>query len=171
MNRFNYKYLKTYSGLRGAKYSNFVNKVNNQIKRLQAKGKTVDLAEQQKINNEVNQLKRSMFESNILIVNNNGEVHSTTSEMSTLQHNEKYADYIFQFFEHFSLDEPFSTRCLPVYRDSIVFFDDNDNIIKMIHICFQCANIKDGNNKNYFISDEGYHYFKQLLKELGHQIN
>lgn len=134
MNRFNYTYLKTYSGLRGNSDFNFRN-------------------------NE------------ILAVRNDGKLHSTTTEKSTLQHDEELADYVFQVYDHFKLNEPVFSRCLPVYRDAIVFFDDKHNIVRIIHICFECANIKDENDNNYFIAMNGYYYLKDFLVKLGHPID
>lgn len=61
--------------------------------------------------------------------------------------------------------------CAPIYRDAILFYDNNDQLINGINICFKCNNVIDLNRKDILTDRVVYEKLKLFLQSVGHKIN
>ncbi len=60
--------------------------------------------------------------------------------------------------------------CAPIYRDAILFFDFNNNLIDGVNICFECSNIANLKSKEILTDSISYQKLKKFLISLGHNI-
>ncbi len=60
--------------------------------------------------------------------------------------------------------------CWPVYRDAIVFYNESDQVIAILNVCFSCNHMADGGFAPVYADDKAYDQLKQFFIDLGHQI-
>ena len=61
--------------------------------------------------------------------------------------------------------------CSPIYRDAILFYDNNNKIVEAINICFECCNVINLNGKEILTDRIVYKKLKDFLLSVGHKIN
>jgi hypothetical protein len=71
---------------------------------------------------------------------------------------------------HTAIEEEVLWVCAPIYRDAILFYDDSDQLINGINICFECDRIESISGEHIATDFKTFKYLKQLLLTLGHPI-
>ena len=61
-------------------------------------------------------------------------------------------------------------RCLPVLRDSIVFYSKEDKIVGILQICFSCWWIKNEEEEDFEVDYKIFPILKDKLIQIGHRI-
>ena len=60
--------------------------------------------------------------------------------------------------------------CAPVYRDALVFYDQNNKVISILNICLTCLHMTAEQHHNIKCDYKAYEWLKRLFQELGHPI-
>jgi hypothetical protein len=60
--------------------------------------------------------------------------------------------------------------CPPIYRDVLVFKDQEDQTVGILHICFSCHHLEDHLGNAISCDDTGFERLATLMKELGHRV-
>lgn len=69
-----------------------------------------------------------------------------------------------------SVNRSATTMCWPVYRDAIVFYDDEDKIVNQLTICFECLYLQDMYKNNIESDWDNFKYLKEFLFLQGHKV-
>lgn len=106
---------------------------------------------------------------NNFIFTKNGELNKTAElvfkSLKLPKSNETLIEILKIPFEDYD-----AWRCWPTYRDAILFFDSNNEIIEGINICFECSNVITTKNKEVLTDRIVYQKLKEFLQSLGHNI-
>lgn len=103
------------------------------------------------------------------IISDNGTLHTSAVLTHTFAKNSPQAEQLMQIL---SADtHPFIVSgCIPLYRDAIIFYNNDGTIVSSLNICLSCCYMQDG-TKNYVEADfPTYDQLKRFFLEIGHAI-
>lgn len=164
-----FEYLKTFSGLRGAQFEQLKVATIQRIQALEGQLATARFMQQAKIKKEIHLLQAQVDEHNSKLIDQAGVVHQSAI---TITQRGKSDDFVISLMN--ILDRPpveeVATLCIPVFRDAIVFYADNDHLASILHICFECATIENENGVQLSADLSTFVELEALLKKAGHQI-
>lgn len=171
MNQNSFQYIKTYTGFRGKIFTEQVNQSKSEINDLEKLLKSnINFKERYSIKQKIKRLKTSLDIYNIRLINTQNNIHQFAREIATIKKDTNTAKRLISIFNS-RVEEPFiTTACPPIYRDAIVFFNEN-RIIKIIHCCFECINIINENNTPISLTQKSFKELKQVLTSIGHKID
>lgn len=98
-----------------------------------------------------------------------GSKHKSTKQIVKVPFPDKIIDELYQIFTA-EIKELIATRCVPVFRDSIVFYDKKDQIKGILHLCFECIKVINENGEKLDIDFDSFEKLKNYLNTLGHKI-
>ena len=166
----NFEYLKTYSGLRGEKFEKFKEENEIKIKQLKEELKTARFMQQPRINAKIQELQNETNLHNSRIIDKNEILHPSTIEVSKLNRNSSFANSLDRILNQ-KCNMEIATGCIPIFRDTLVFFSAKDEIVGILQICFECASIRNENEETLKVDIDIYPKLKSLLRKIGHQID
>ena len=164
-----FDYIKTFSGLRGATFEYFQQTTLDQIRQLEQNLPMARYMEKVKIRKEIEILKEKIDPYNSRLVNIAGEYHETTTEVTTLKKDHDIVKEIQKVFG-LKMQNDIAAACPPIYRDTIVFYSEANEIKALFHICFGCYAMKNAREEPIEIAENVYLELKKILKRIGHHI-
>lgn len=175
MEHLEFQYIKTYSGFRGELFTKQVNDIESEINELEMGFKSEkDFKTRFNLKHKIKHLKSDLEKLDVYnnrLIDSKNNLHKWAKEVGTIQKDSEIANQMFSIFTNNRVEESFVvTTCPPIYRDAIVFFNKNQ-IIKIIHCCFECINFIDENNNSIFLNLEGIEQLRNLLINIGHKID
>lgn len=60
--------------------------------------------------------------------------------------------------------------CMPVYREALVFYDENEKIISILNICLTCLFVHADSCDRIKVDYKAYEWLRRLFQGLGHEI-
>lgn len=60
--------------------------------------------------------------------------------------------------------------CPPIYRDALVFYDEQDKQLGVLNICFECLDMEMDSGVLVEADQPAYEVLRELLIQLGHPI-
>ncbi|HLP52649.1 MAG TPA: hypothetical protein VK154_17295 [Chitinophagales bacterium] len=161
-----FDYIETYSLLRGAEYEAFMSKDDEEFKNLHERKKrgAILIPGEEKRYLELFKPKEDP-----VLINDKNEFHWSSEKIGFFKRSEPRAQTLIEILNT-EIDEVPKWRCPPVFRDALVFYDGNQQIVSVLNICFGCENLM---NKplGFLIADsKTYSLLRQFLTDLGHKI-
>ena len=166
----NFDYIKTYSGFRGEQFEQFKKECVIKIKALQTSLETARHMQQTKIQKEISDLEEELWLGNIRVINKDGTLHQSGKMIAKIQKEDKLIQNIFDAFT-LPIHEVYHTLCIPIFRDVIVFYSKENTIVGILHLCFECTEVKNENEERFDLNQKSYGIIKNILKRVGHQID
>jgi hypothetical protein len=68
------------------------------------------------------------------------------------------------------IEDSMAYLCAPVYREALVFYDENDKVISILNICLTCLNLHAAPHNRIKGDYKAYEWLKRMFQELGHAI-
>lgn len=68
------------------------------------------------------------------------------------------------------IEEELLWLCSPIYRDAILFYNAQDELVEGINICLECDRIETIRKEHITTDFKTFKYLKQFLLQLGHDI-
>ncbi len=112
---------------------------------------------------------RNPTEARVRLTDQTGKLHSTAKLISSCTRQDKMAEEL-ELILTVPVTEQHLWMCAPVYRDAIAFYDQEDKVVSVLNICFQCDSLLNQHEQRL---DTDYSVFKRLrtlLTEVGHPI-
>ncbi|WP_143436432.1 hypothetical protein [Hymenobacter crusticola] len=60
--------------------------------------------------------------------------------------------------------------CKPIYRDAIVFYNEEDKIISILNVCLECSFMQTEQQEIIEGDDSMYPRLKEFFKSIGHEV-
>jgi len=60
--------------------------------------------------------------------------------------------------------------CSPVFRDAVVFYSKENEIVEILHICFDCGSLKNIEQKEFEVDHKIFDLLEVKFRELGHKV-
>jgi hypothetical protein len=106
---------------------------------------------------------------NGLLLDKDGRFHPTAIKINTFNSDSPESNKILSILSTEALDVPMWV-CAPLYRDAIVFYNSNAEIISVLNICFTCKYMVTKEFHHVNADVKAYDELKQLFLEIGHEI-
>jgi hypothetical protein len=103
------------------------------------------------------------------LIGENGKFHFSASLTHTFKRSDPQVEKIISILKTDAVDVP-QWMCAPVYRDAVVFYDEDNKILSVLNICFSCENMATEPFHMVNADVSTYSMLKALFIALGHQI-
>ncbi len=162
-----FKYFETYSLQRGIAYEKIFKDKEIRFNQLLKKStkEILTSVESKELDFLDSQLNRVQF-----LINENKEKHYSAERIKISNSSE---DEILELHKILSIktQKTPSWMCAPIYRDAIVFYNDNNDVVNVLNICFSCEYMQNLNQEFIDADESVYENLKNLLMKFGHKIN
>lgn len=163
-------YAISYSGFKGAAFNQFSAAIHEQIQVINRKMRVSEPLEKEKLIEERYDLSNQINPSFLRIINEKGIFHRFAEAIHKFDKGNENTQRLYQLlYAPFKAYQPMSY--IPTYRDAIVFYDSNDWITGILHICFGCDMMLNEKEKSLRVDGEVFWELRKLFLKLGHQIN
>lgn len=161
INQLAFDYFKTYSFHRKGIYE-LLNTLNK--KRLAGIALTKEEAE------TCSTLRKTIANSDTTgIFTESGTLNATAEKIAVITKEKASFSSLIEILRT-EIEEEVLWVCAPVYRDAILFYSKNNELVNGIHICFECDRIESIHGEHIATDFKTFKYLKQLLLQLGHPI-
>jgi len=162
-----FKYFETYSLQRGTAYEKIFKDREIRFNQLLKKSteESLTIVESKEFDFLDSQLNRVQF-----LFNENQEKHYSAVRVKKCNSSENETIELNKILSTKTQKVP-SWMCLPIYRDAIVFYSDNNEVVNVLNICFSCEYMQNSNQEFIDADESVYENLKNLLLKFGHKIN
>jgi hypothetical protein len=158
-----FEYVELYSFQRGNSYL----KKNEEMEReFDAISRRTELSETEKLRLEELDEKLNYVQ---YLISHKNEIHFSSIKTNTLIRSDPNFINIIEAFKIKPINI-FDWMCAPTYRDAIIFYNENKQIISCLNICFSCEKMELQRFKNVIADSRTYIILKDLFIKLGHKI-
>ena len=167
INNLTFDYVETYSLQRGLEYEENLERIKAEYDRLKVR--------RERRNNLTNIEEERFYKLDGLlgftqyVINDKGQFHHSSKKTNTFQANDPIIKRLKDILGTEIKEIP-SWMCAPIYRDAIVFYDDNNQIISTLNICLSCQYMetKMFNHINGDVAT--YDLLKKFFIDIGHNV-
>jgi len=161
-----FDYVETYSSQRGAAYEENRIRLQPEYDELREKKEANQLTAGEKIKfSELYEL----FGVTQYLINGKGQFHPSAQKTHTFKSNDPIVERIKNILTT-EIHEIPGWLCEPVYRDALVFYDTDNNIVSVLNICLSCQYMETS-KFNYVNGDyKTYDLFKRFFIDIGHDV-
>ena len=165
VDELHFDYIETYSFQRGEEFE------ARRKERLAEYIKLKELQRKRKLNaDEENEFLRLSDEGETrYLIDSKGEFHPSSEKIQVLKRADPKIERLIGILRIEAKDIP-QWMCAPVYRDAIVFYDDEGNIVSTLNICFSCEYMATKMLSEINADVKVYELLKQFFVELGLEI-
>jgi len=163
--RLEFEYIETYSFQRGSDFEKDFEKVNNfRVWKVgfNQKKKSYSDTELEK----VRELEKKLHP---YLLNGDGVLHYSAEKKG---HFKKEGLVVKELREILTIptDEVNHWMCAPFYRDAVVFYDENNQIVDVLNVCLSCDHMFSWKRGPVDAGYETYQRIKQFFIDIGHQV-
>lgn len=169
LNSLDFEYVITYSGLRGEKFEHLEIENKKEIQKLEKEIESARFIQKPKLNKKVKALKTEIDLYESRLIDTNGIKHKSTESIKKIESNDLILNEIFKLLKRKIEGQTF-VMCMPIYRDSIVFYNASNSIIGILHICFGCYSIIDENENSFDYDSSVIPELREFFLKFGHEI-
>ncbi|MGB1241540.1 MAG: hypothetical protein ACPG49_03400 [Chitinophagales bacterium] len=165
-----FEYAVSYSGLREKEFESLEIENKKQIQKIEREIKIESSKDKSKLDEKV---RRLSWEINIFksrIVKSNGEFHKSTKAIHRFEKEGKEINQIFEILKT-KFEKQYFWMCPPIFRDAIVFYSKEDEIVGILQMCFSCDWIKNENEEDFEVDHKIFQRLKNELIDFGHKID
>jgi hypothetical protein len=167
ISNLSFAYIETYSFQRGTVYEENLQLIRPEYDRLKVrKEKRNNLAPAEE---ERFAILKSLLGFTQYLVNDYGEFHPSAKKTNTFQADEPMVTKLISILKTEIREIP-SWMCAPTYRDAIVFYDVNNNIVSVLNICLDCSYMATKMFNHINADYETYDLLKRFFIEIGHDV-
>jgi len=103
------------------------------------------------------------------ILSHDGKLHYSAEQIAHFMAGSRPSERLIEIMQT-PIEQEMLWLCAPAYRDAILFYNDENELVSGINICFQCDQIESIDRQKIKTDYKTFKYLKQLLLELGHKI-
>ncbi|BDD05295.1 hypothetical protein [Aureibacter tunicatorum] len=167
INKLEFEYIETYSLQRGTEFETESKVGFKEFEKLQKQlEKNGDLSE---IEMSRLLMLKKLHGFTQYLINNNGEFHPSAEKTGTFKSDDQIIEKLKSILNTPIKEVP-SWMCAPVYRDAIVFYDLNKEIISTLNVCLSCEYMETRMFNHINADAETYNLMREFFIELGHKV-
>jgi len=167
INNLTFDYVETYSLQRGADFEKNLKSIRPEYDRLKVRKEKRDNLTP--IEEERFLELQGLLGFTQYLISDKGQFHPSSRKTNTFQLNDPMVTRLINILRTEIRDVP-NWMCAPVYRDAVVFYDKNSNIISALNICLGCEYMET-RRFNYVNGDfDTYDLLKRFFIDIGHDV-
>lgn len=167
--KLNFEYAISYSGLRGEKFKRLENVNKEKIKHIEKEIESARFMQKPKLNKRIKELENEINISNSRIITSKNELHQSTQQIRKFEKSDKDLEEIIEILK-IEFTEQYAWMCPPIFRDAIVFYSKEKEINGILQMCFSCSSMKNENEETLEVDYKIFEKMKEKLIQIGHQI-
>ncbi|MGI4874047.1 MAG: hypothetical protein ACRYFX_23050 [Janthinobacterium lividum] len=168
-NKQEFSYLVTYSFNRGPKLEAYQQAAQAWFKLIRASLLTAPPAQLSALREQLRLLERTHDLTRLSLTDEAGAFHLTASPVSVISQGTSAAQEIAGLFQLPVVDEP-AWMCAPVYRDALAFYDEQDQLLGVLNICFDCEWMVTHTGQRVQADTAAYEGLRACLGRAGHLL-
>jgi len=133
---------------------------------------SADFTQQFKLKRQLADLERqaqvSPYEKRLL--NQQRVIDSTATRIALLQGESAEGRQLRMIMETAPSKVEYAAGCIPIYRDALVFYDEQGQLLRVLSICFECLYMQGDDGTAVEASATVYNALREVLAQLGHPI-
>lgn len=165
----NFEYAISYSGLRGEIFERLEIRNRQKIKDIKKEIESARFMQIPKLREKIKDLDSEINIYNSRIIKKDKKLHDSTIQIRRFEQKDKDLKEIIEILNT-EYTEQHAWMCPPIYRDAIVFYSKENEIIGILQICFSCRSIKNENEESVEVDYKIFEKLKSKLIQIGHQI-
>jgi len=167
ISNLSFSHIETYSFQRGIDYKEKITVFKSDYDRLKVrKERRNNLTEIEE--NKFAELQETLSITQYLI-NENGQFHFSSKKTNTFLFNDPIVSRLIDILKIEIRDVP-NWLCAPVYRDAIVFYNQENEIVSTLNLCLSCEYMETKMFTHINGDYETYDLLKRLFIDIGHNI-
>ena len=105
----------------------------------------------------------------IRLIDQTGKLHQTAKAINTFTRQDNLVKELGVILT-VPVTEQHDWMCAPIYRDAIAFYDQQDKLVSVLNICFQCDSLLNECEQRLDTDYSVFTRLRTLLTEVGHPI-
>lgn len=162
-----FDYVETYSFQRGADFEENLKLIKPEYDRLKVRKERQDNLTQ--VEEEMLLELNRLLGFTQYLLNDNGQFHPSSKKTNTFQFNDPVVSRLTNILRTEIREIP-RWLCAPVYRDAIVFYDKQNNIVSTLNICLSCQYMETKMFHHLNGDYETYDLLKRFFIDIGHDV-
>ncbi|SEO57894.1 hypothetical protein [Mucilaginibacter sp. OK283] len=167
VNSLTFDYIETYSFQRGGDYQVRLNVILPELEALKTRSESETLTSGEA--ERYTHLNNVYHKVGSYIINEDGQFHQSAIKTNTFKRESPEVDRLITILNIPAVNIPY-WMCAPVYRDAVVFYDKDGNIISTLNVCLGCEYMAIQPSEEIHTDAEAYRLIKQFFIDLGHQV-
>jgi hypothetical protein len=103
------------------------------------------------------------------LFNAQGILDSTAEQIAVIERDSVATEQLNQLFQRAG-GEVLYAMCMPIFRDALGFYDAEGQLLRVLHICFECLYMESNDKLNVEADILFYSQLGDMLTRLGHPI-
>ena len=167
INNLTFDYIETYSLQRGTEFKENKKITKSEYDKLKArKNKKNNLTEQEE--ERFSEL-HSLLGFTQYLINEKGEFHPSCIKLNTFKAKDYQVEELKKILKTEIKDVP-SWMCAPIYRDALVFYDNNGQILSILNVCLSCEYMETKMFHHINADSKTYELLRDFFRSIGHTI-
>jgi len=103
------------------------------------------------------------------LINQQRVIDSNANRIALIEHESLEVSRLIALAGTAPSEADYAAGCIPVYRDALVFYNKQDQVLQVLHICFECLHME-ADNQEVKANTVVYELLREFLVQLGHPI-
>lgn len=103
------------------------------------------------------------------LINKEGKFHPTAEKTGSYEKDSPEVQSLIRAL-NMRFEDLTGFMCAPVYRDAVVFYDSNDNIVSVLNVCLSCEWLATAPSKEIIADQKTYKLLREFFIVIGHNI-
>lgn len=167
IDNLSFDYIETYSFQRGLDYDEHLKEIKPEYDRLKVrKEKRNDLgtSDEERLAELHDLLGFTQY-----LINDNGRFYPSAEKTHTFQNDDPVVEKLKRILKT-EVREVLMLLCAPVYRDAVVFYDQDHQIVSVLNVCLSCLNMETQKFHHIQGDYETYTLLNLFFHEIGHNV-
>jgi hypothetical protein len=166
-----FSYIATYSFNRSANLVALHEAIDSVKEKLEQSVLSFDFTQQLKLKRQLAELERQAQTSPHAkrLINQQRVIDGNANLIALLKHESLEVSRLTAIAETEPSEADYAAGCIPVYRDALVFYNEQGQLLQALNICFECLHME-ANNQEVKANTVVYEMLREFLAQLGHPI-
>ena len=158
-----FEYFETYSFQRGPIFERKIESLESEFDYLKSKT-NLNTTEKDRLS-ELDEL----LNFTQVIVNKKGQFHFSAVKINRIEKANPKSKRLIEILKTEIKDVP-NWMCAPIYRDAILFYDNNNTLIEQLNICLSCEYMETELFNHINADFNTYELMREYFIEIGHKV-
>lgn len=166
-----FSYIATYSFNRSANLVALYEAIDSVKEKLEQSILSADFTQQFKLKRQLAELERQAQTSPHAkrLINQQRVIDGNANRIALIKHESSEVSRLTAVVETVPSEAAYAAGCIPVYRDALVYYNEQGQLLQVLNICFECLHME-ADNQEIRAGAVVYEVLREFLVQLGHPI-
>ena len=164
-----FNYIVTYSFNRGPKLAAQRAAATQLAAKVRKSLPTADAAQLPALREELRQLEQAHGIEMLPLTQGRQAFHVTASPVAVLNKESASIQALADIMQ-LPVGQQSNWMCYPIYRDALAFYDAQNQLVRVLNVCFDCDKMVTDTSRQVRADTAAYRALRELLGQLGHPV-